>query len=106
MHRPPVLGTISWSDIGVQRCGRSHRQQMLVSTDGSHWDSASGPERRAGCSDLVATDDGFLLLAQSRRSSGTDIRSRRVDDAVALDRRPLVVAGRNSGRPGRAGDRG
>jgi hypothetical protein len=61
---PKVLGTISWSDIGVHGAADLTRQQMLVSTDGSHWDPVSAPTV-GWVRDLVGTDDGFLLLAES-----------------------------------------
>jgi hypothetical protein len=61
---PPVLGTISWSDIGLRGPSDLFGQQVLVSTDGSHWTSAPGPSN-GFVRDLVATDDGFLLLDDS-----------------------------------------
>ncbi|MDQ1479753.1 MAG: Photosynthesis system assembly factor, partial [Actinomycetota bacterium] len=67
---PPVLGTISWSDIGLNSAADLNRQQMLVSTDGTHWDHATAPAT-GFVTDLVASGDGFMLLAdQGRASSG------------------------------------
>jgi len=66
-NTPPVLGTITWSDLGLHSAADLTRQQMVVSTDGTHWDQVTAPA--AGfVSDLVASGDGFLLLADSGRT--------------------------------------
>jgi hypothetical protein len=59
---PPVLGTISWADIGLSGPADLTRQEMLVSTDGAHWSSVAAPST-GSVRDLVATNGGFLLLA-------------------------------------------
>jgi hypothetical protein len=64
---PPVLGTISWSDVGLSGPGELERQEILVSTDGSHWTSVAGPST-GFVSDLVADDTGFLMLAEHDRA--------------------------------------
>jgi hypothetical protein len=65
----PVLGTISWSDIGLHGPGDLTRNQMLLSADGSHWDAVPAPTT-GSVSNLVAANDGFLLLAQDNNPSG------------------------------------
>ena len=64
---PPVLGTITWSDIGLHSAADVTRQQELVSSDGTHWDSATAPATGLA-RNLVASGDGFLLLADSGHS--------------------------------------
>jgi hypothetical protein len=64
---PPVLGTITWSDIGLNSGADLARRQMLVSSDGTHWDHTTAPAAEFA-TDLVADDDGFLLLADSGKS--------------------------------------
>ena len=59
-----MLGTISWSDIGLSGAGELSRQEMLVSTDGSHWSSIPAPAV-GSVINLVAGSDGFLLLADN-----------------------------------------
>ena len=80
---PPVIGTISWADVGISGPAALNRQEMLVSTDGSHWDSVTAPGV-GSVSDLVAYDGGFLLLAnnevpvagsQATRPTSTLLRS-------------------------------
>ena len=61
---PPVLGTITWGDIGLSGASDLRRQQMLVSSDGTHWNTASAPASEF-VRDLVATNDGFLLLSEN-----------------------------------------
>jgi hypothetical protein len=62
-----VLGTITWSDIGLNSAADLTRQQMLVSTDGTQWDHATAPAI-GFVTDLVAAGDGFLLLADRGRT--------------------------------------
>jgi hypothetical protein len=62
-----VLGTITWSDIGLSSGADLRSQQMLVSTDGTHWDHTTAPAAEFA-NDLVGGDDGFLLLADSGKS--------------------------------------
>jgi hypothetical protein len=62
-----VLGTISWSDIGLNSAADLSRQQMLVSNDGTHWGHATAPAI-GFVTDLVASGDGFLLLADRGRT--------------------------------------
>lgn len=81
----PVLGTISWSDIGLHSAADLTRQQVLVSSDGTHWDHATAPAT-GFVTDLVADGDGFLLLADSGRTfqgqgPGTESRLLRSTDA-------------------------
>jgi len=64
---PPALGTISWSDVGLSGPADLLHQEVLVSTDGSHWNSAAGPTT-GYVRDLVADSAGFLLLADNDRS--------------------------------------
>jgi hypothetical protein len=64
---PPVLGTITWSDIGMSSGADLIRQQILVSTDGTNWDHGTAPGT-GFVSDLVASGDGFLLLADTGRT--------------------------------------
>ena len=61
---PPVLGTISWADVGISGAAELTHQEMLVSTDGSHWNSVPAPST-GSVHDLVAYDGGFLLLADN-----------------------------------------
>ena len=61
---PPVIGTITWSDIGLNSGADLTRQQILVSTDGTNWEHASAPAT-GFVSNLVAGSSGFLLLADS-----------------------------------------
>jgi hypothetical protein len=61
---PRVLGTITWSQIGLTSASDLRHEQMLVSTDGTHWDTATAPAATF-VRDLVATSDGFLLLAEN-----------------------------------------
>ena len=61
---PPVLGTITWSDMGLNSGADLSRQQMLVSTDGTNWDHATPPTIGL-VRDLVAGAGGFLLLSDS-----------------------------------------
>jgi hypothetical protein len=69
----PVLGTISWSDIGLSGPGDLARNEELVSTDGTHWSSVAAPTT-ADVNDLVATNDGFLLLATADNpATGTQL---------------------------------
>jgi hypothetical protein len=63
-EHPPVISTITWSDLGLHSGADLTRQQILVSTDGSHWEHATGPTT-GFVSNLVATTDGFLLLSDS-----------------------------------------
>ena len=65
---PPVVGTISWSDLGLTGPAELTRQQMLVSTDGTHWTSTP-PPNTGTVQDLVADSDGFLLLANNANPS-------------------------------------
>ena len=61
---PPALGTISWADVGISGAAELTHQEMLVSTDGSHWNSVPAPST-GSVRDLVAYDGGFLLLADN-----------------------------------------
>jgi hypothetical protein len=61
-NKPPVLGTITWSDIGLHSGADLTRQEILVSTDGTHWEHVTAPMTGLVV-DLVAGRDGFLLLA-------------------------------------------
>ncbi len=63
---PPALATITWSDIGLSSGADLIRQQILVSTDGTHWDHGTAPGTGL-VTDLVASGDGFLLLADTGR---------------------------------------
>jgi hypothetical protein len=65
---PPVVGTISWSDLGLTGPGELTRQEMLVSTDGTHWTSTP-PPNTGSVQDLVADSDGFVLLANNDNPS-------------------------------------
>jgi hypothetical protein len=65
---PPVLGTISWSDIGLSGPGDLTHQEMLISADGTHWTSTPAPTTGA-VRDLVADSDGFLLIADNSNPS-------------------------------------
>ncbi|MGO9874597.1 MAG: hypothetical protein ACLPVY_12440 [Acidimicrobiia bacterium] len=65
---PPVVGTISWSDLGLTGPGELTRQQMLVSTDGTHWTSTP-PPNGGTVQELVADSDGFLVLANNTNPS-------------------------------------
>ena len=58
----PVVGTITWSELGLHGASDLSREEMLVSTDGAHWDSVPAPTT-AEVSNLVAGSDGFLMLA-------------------------------------------
>ena len=58
----PVIGTITWAQLGLSGAGDLSRQEVLVSTDGTHWSSVAAPDT-GPFDNLVATDDGFLLLA-------------------------------------------
>ena len=69
---PPVLGTIAWSDLGLRSGADLTRQQMLVSTDGTHWDHVTAPAT-GFVQDLVAGTDGFLLLANTDKSFGGSV---------------------------------
>jgi hypothetical protein len=64
-ENPPVIGSISWSDIGLTGAADLSKQQLLVSSDGSHWDSVTAPAT-GYVRDLVADGNGFVLLAQNK----------------------------------------
>ena len=104
---PPEIGTIRWSEIGLRGPADLIRQQMLVSTDGEHWDTAAAPTTDF-VRDLVGDDNGFLLLAETDRSAfvtaGGRSRCPR-DQAAAFDRRSELDQRRGADRPERAGDR-
>ena len=67
---PPVLGTITWSDLGLGGPGDLTREEMLVSTDGTHWSSAPAPATTS-VRDLSADANGFLLLAGDETPMGS-----------------------------------
>ncbi len=68
---PPTLGTITWAELGLRGASDLRRQQMLVSTDGSHWNTVTAPSL-VFVRDLVATDNGFLLLSESNTDPATN----------------------------------
>jgi hypothetical protein len=74
---PPVLGTIPWSELGLSGPDDLVRTQMLVSSDGTNWTTASAPDGVV-VRDLAATDNGFLLLADSAVSDGGNPPATRV----------------------------
>jgi hypothetical protein len=59
---PPALGTISWAEVGISGAAELTHEEMLVSTDGSHWSAVPAPGT-GSVRDLAAYDGGFLLLA-------------------------------------------
>jgi hypothetical protein len=67
---PPVLGTITWSELGLTGASDLRHEQMLVSTDGTHWDTTTAPAT-SYVRDLVATNDGFLLLTENTTDPGS-----------------------------------
>jgi len=60
----PVLGTISWSEIGLSGPADLSREEMLESTDGTHWSSLPAPTV-GSVDNLVAGSNGFLLLGET-----------------------------------------
>ncbi len=63
----PVLGTITWSDLGLTGPGDLTRQEMLSSTDGTHWSSVPAPSTDS-VQQLAADAGGFLLLSYDNTS--------------------------------------
>ena len=64
-----MIGTISWSQLGLSGPGDLMHQEMLVSSDDTHWDTVAAPST-GPVDNLVATDNGYLLLAESADPTG------------------------------------
>jgi hypothetical protein len=64
---PPSLGTITWSEMGLNSAADLVRQQLLVSTNGTDWSPGTAPET-GFVTDIQASGSGFLLLADTRRA--------------------------------------
>jgi hypothetical protein len=63
---PPSLGTITWSELGLNGAADLTNQQLLVSTNGTDWTPGTAP-KTGFVKDVQASGDGFLLLADSGR---------------------------------------